>query len=90
MSKLSYAARKKMPKGEFALPAKRKGGKGGYPIEDESHARDALSRVSANGSPEEKEEVREKVHAKYPGIKVGGKGGGSKKRRMTSNGYMNR
>ncbi len=32
-------------------------------------ARDALSRVSANGSPAEKAEVRRKVESKYPTIK---------------------
>lgn len=60
-----------MPKGEFALPSKRKGGKGGYPIEDKAHARNALSRVSANGSPAEKAEVRRKVHAKFPSVGSG-------------------
>lgn len=68
MSKLTYGERKRMPKSDFAVPSARKGGKGGYPIENESHARDALSRVSANGTPAEKAEVREKVHKKFPGI----------------------
>lgn len=66
--KLSYAARKSMPKKDFALPAKREGGKGGYPIEDKAHARNALARVSQHGTSAEKKEVRAKVHAKYPGI----------------------
>lgn len=57
-----------MPKKDFAVPSTRKGGKGGYPIEDESHARNALARVSQFGSPAEKKEVRAKVKAKYPGI----------------------
>lgn len=39
---------------------------------DESHARDALSRVSANGSPAEKAAVRRRVHAKYPDIDISG------------------
>lgn len=68
MAKLSYGERKSMAKSEFALPAKRKGGKGGYPIEDKAHARDALSRVSADGTPAEKKEVRAKVHEKFPSI----------------------
>ena len=71
MAKLTYGERKSMPKSEFAVPSARKGGKGGYPIPDKSHARDALSRVSANGSPAEKAEVREKVHKKFPGIGQG-------------------
>jgi hypothetical protein len=62
VAKLTAAARKKIPAKDFAL------GKGSYPIEDASHARNALSRVSANGSPAEKAKVRAKVHAKYPNI----------------------
>lgn len=38
-----------------------------YPIEDASHARNALARV-ANKSPELKARVRSAVHRKYPGI----------------------
>lgn len=68
MAKLSYKSRKSMPKSEFALPSKKEGGKGGYPINDKSHARNALSRVSAFGSPSEKKTVRAKVHAKFPSI----------------------
>ena len=62
MAKLTAAARKRIPQGKYALPGKR------YPIEDKAHARDALSRVSANGSPAEKAEVRARVHAAYPRI----------------------
>lgn len=68
MAKLTYGERKAMPKSEFAVPGKREGGKGGYPIPDKGHARNALSRVSAYGSPSEKAMVRAKVHNKYPGI----------------------
>ncbi len=57
-----------MGKKDFALPSKRKGGKGGYPIEDKSHARNALARVSEYGDSAQKAEVRKKVHAKYPSI----------------------
>ena len=62
MAKLTTEERKKLPAKDFA------GGKGHYPIEDASHARDALSRVSEYGSPALKKEVRAKVHAKFPGI----------------------
>jgi hypothetical protein len=65
MSKLSTKARKGLSKSEFAVPSKAPGS-GSYPIPDRSHAANALSRVSANGSPAEKAEVRAKVHAKYP------------------------
>lgn len=68
MARLSYAKRQKLPKKDFALPGKRQGGKGGYPIPDASHARNALSRVSEYGTPAQKAEVRAKVHAKFPGI----------------------
>lgn len=79
MAKLSYKARKKMPKKEFAIPSKRKGGKGGYPIPDKAHARNALSRVSQYGTAAEKAQVRAKVHAKYPDIGKHGKRQGSKR-----------
>lgn len=68
MAKLTYGQRKALPKSDFAVPSKREGGKGGYPIPDPAHARAALSRVSEFGSPAEKEEVRAKVHREYPGI----------------------
>lgn len=62
MSLLTSRQRKNMPRSEFALPG------GRYPINDPSHARNALARVSGNGSSEEKAEVRAKVHSKYPEI----------------------
>lgn len=67
--RLSYAERKRMPKSEFAMPGKRDGGKGGYPIPDAAHARNALARVAQFGSPEEQRRVRAKVHAAFPDIK---------------------
>jgi hypothetical protein len=60
--KLSSLARKAIPTGSFALPGRR------YPIEDKSHARNALARVSQHGTSAEKATVRRKVHAKYPAI----------------------
>lgn len=62
MSKLNAERRNALSSKSFALPGRR------YPIEDASHARNALARVSQHGTPEEKAEVRAKVHAKYPGI----------------------
>lgn len=62
MAKLTTKERKKIPKKDFAL----KGGK--YPIEDKSHARNALARVAQHGTPAQKKEVKEKVHKKYPSI----------------------
>jgi hypothetical protein len=62
MAKLTAKARKQIPTGEFALAGRR------YPIEDKSHARNALARVAQHGSSSEKATVRAKVHAKYPDI----------------------
>ena len=82
MKKLSAAARKRLPRSDFALPGKGEGkegkGAGSYPIPDKSHARNALARVSQHGSTEEKAKVRAKVHAKFPDI---GKDDGGKKRK---------
>lgn len=68
MAVLTTKERKKMPTKEFALPSLREGGKGGYPIPDESHARNALARVAQHGTPQEMAEVRAKVRAKFPHI----------------------
>ena len=64
MRTLSDKDRKKLKDSEFAEPEERK-----YPIEDESHARNALSRVSANGTPAEQQQVREAVEQQYPDLK---------------------
>lgn len=60
MAKLTAATRNALPSSDFALPGRR------YPIEDKSHAQNALARVSQYGSPEERATVRRKVAAKYP------------------------
>lgn len=62
MAKLTTKARKAIPSKEFAGPDR------SYPIEDKSHARNALSRVSQHGSSELKSKVRAAVHRKYPDI----------------------
>ena len=62
MAKLTAKARKAIPGKAFALPGRR------YPIEDKSHARNALSRISQFGSSAEKSKVRAAVHRKYPDI----------------------
>lgn len=59
---LDANARNHIAPHNFALPG------GRYPIHDESHARNALARVSQYGTPEEKSKVRAAVHKKYPGI----------------------
>ena len=65
--KLTTKDRKHIKKSNFAL---HEDGENKYPIEDENHARNALTRISEYGTPEEKAEVREKVHEKFPGIKL--------------------
>lgn len=64
MAKLTYKKRQRLPKTSFAIPEER-----AYPIMDEAHARNALARVSAFGTPEEKKRVRRAVKKKYPKIK---------------------
>lgn len=68
MARLKASTRKALPTSDFALPGKRHGGKGGYPIPDKSHARNALARVSEFGDSAEKAEVRAKVKRKFPSI----------------------
>lgn len=60
MAKLTAKARKAIAPKNFALPGRR------YPIEDRSHAQNALARVSQHGTPAEQATVRANVHAKYP------------------------
>lgn len=70
MGKLTTSARNSLAGDSFALPGRR------YPIEDASHARNALARVSQHGSPAEQAEVRAAVHRRYPGIGSGGRSSG--------------
>jgi hypothetical protein len=63
MSKLSTAARKALPTKSFAEPDKRK-----YPIENEAHAKNALSRVSQSGTSAEKAKVKAAVKNKCPSV----------------------
>jgi len=79
MAELTTKARKKLPKGDFALPGKGEGpqgkGAGSYPIPDRAHAQNALARVSQHGSPSEKAKVRAAVKKKYPDMGDNGKNG---------------
>jgi hypothetical protein len=60
MTKLTYEERKELPEGTFVFPKTRR-----YPIEDATHARDALARSS--GTPEHATVVAA-VKRKYPEI----------------------
>lgn len=64
MPVLTAKTRAALPGSAFAMPGRR------YPIHDMNHARDALARVSANGTPEEKAMVRAAVHRRYPQMKM--------------------
>ena len=66
MTKLTTATRKEITTSEFALPGCR------YPVEDDAHARNALSRVSQDGTAAEKATVRRKVHRLFLGLKQKG------------------
>lgn len=63
LKKLTTKSRKALSKSDFAIPSKR-----AYPIENKSHAQNALARVSQFGTPAEKSQVRKAVHSKYPTI----------------------
>ena len=71
MAELDAAERKALPKSDFVFPD-RAPGPGSYPVPDEDHARDALARVAANGTPEEQAEVRRAVHERFPDLDLGG------------------
>jgi hypothetical protein len=62
MAELTTQTRNNLDTSSFALPGRR------YPIHDLAHARNALSRVAANGTPQEQAIVRAKVKSRYPGI----------------------
>lgn len=63
MSRLTSERRNALPTKSFAGPDR------SYPINDASHARNALARVSQHGSEETKEKVRSAVAKKYPQIR---------------------
>jgi hypothetical protein len=59
LAALRARQRNKLPDSAFALPGRR------YSIHDLAHARNALSRVAANGTPEEQKKVRAAVARRY-------------------------
>jgi len=63
MAKLTRAARKALPKSDFAIKSTKS-----YPVNDKAHARNALARVAQFGSPAEKATVKKAVKAKFPSI----------------------
>ena len=71
MVRLSYEEREKLPDRDFAVinpRARNERQRRKYPIEDETHARNALSRVSRFGSAYERHMVCRKVRKRFPEI----------------------
>lgn len=64
LSKLTAKKRKALKPSSFALNGNE------YPIPDENHARNALTRVAQFGTPEEQAIVKAAVRRKFPQIKV--------------------
>lgn len=64
-AKLSTERRNSLPDSDFVFPATRE-----YPIPDESHARNALSRGAQNESGARLETIRRKVRDRFPNIDV--------------------
>lgn len=68
-AELTEAGRDRIKAKNFAVPSKRSDtGEGKYPIHDESHAKNALTRVDQHGTPSEKAQVYAAVAKKYPGL----------------------
>lgn len=65
MAKLTALDRRELPASDFAGPDR------SYPVNDRSHARNALARISQFGTGDLKRKVREKVFRKFPDIKQG-------------------
>ena len=65
MTRLTTGRRKELPSQEFAGPGR------SFPIEDLEHGRKAVQ-MAPHAGPEEAAKIRARVHAKYPGIKIGG------------------
>ena len=71
---LTKAQRARIKPSNFGLP-----GTDEYPIDTPERARDALSRIATNGTPQQQHALQQRVAAKYPGMKVNGTGGNTGK-----------
>ncbi|MDE1907513.1 MAG: hypothetical protein KGH75_13795 [Rhodospirillales bacterium] len=65
--KLTYKARKNLKPEDFVFPKSRE-----YPVQDIAHARDALSRASANAHGAKKLKIFREVARRYPQLKKAG------------------
>ena len=64
MAKLTAKGRNALPGKDFAGPDR------SYLINDMSHSRNALARVSQHGTADLKAKVRSAVHKKFPDLKL--------------------
>ena len=65
MAKLSYAKRKRLPRGSFALKRERK-----YPIIDEAHARAALARAAHNEPLATQRYIAQQIKKRFPHMEI--------------------
>ena len=65
MARLTAEERNNLPDQDFAIPERRE-----YPIHNRAHAIDALSRVSADGSDDDKRRVAIAVNKRYPTMRT--------------------
>lgn len=72
MAKLTAKARNALPTSDFAGPDR------SYPINNPSHARNALARAAQHASPELQSKIKAKVRRKFPNIQVEGKACGGR------------
>lgn len=63
---MTAVARRALPDSAFAGPGR------SYPINNASHARNALARAAQHATPDLKASIRAKVHKKFPSIKIDG------------------
>jgi hypothetical protein len=63
MAPLTTKQRNSLPNSVFALPGRR------YPLENVSHARNALARVAQNGTAAEIRAVHAAVYRRFPQLK---------------------
>lgn len=66
MAKLSSKARNALPDSAFAGPGR------SYPIENPSHARNALARAAQHADPALEAKIKARVRKKFPSITVEG------------------
>lgn len=72
---LTTTGRERVASKNFVFPKEKR-----YPIHDLPHARNALTRISTFGTPEEKAKVRSAVYRKYPGLRERAKERGTLKK----------